>query len=76
MTLDDLRDRFPLIGFAVYALEPRGAVTVEIHKPDGSYGSVQAWTVADAVAAAGQALGLVEEPAPAAEAEPEENIFD
>lgn len=50
MTLDDLRDRFPLIGFAVYAFEPRGAVTIEMHLPDGTYPRVQAWTVAEAIA--------------------------
>ena len=33
--LDELRARYPDMGFAVYALEPGGAVTLEVHAPDG-----------------------------------------
>ena len=32
--LDRARERFPHFGFAVYALEPGGDVTIEIHMPD------------------------------------------
>ena len=32
-TLDDLRARFPHLGFGVYAYEPGGHVTLEIHMP-------------------------------------------
>lgn len=34
MTIDDLRARFPLCGFSLYALEPGGDVTLEIVAPD------------------------------------------
>lgn len=34
-SLDDLRTQFPELGFAVYAMEPRGLVTLEIYAPDG-----------------------------------------
>ena len=36
MTLDSLRQRLPEFGFAVYAFDPTGPVTVEVHAPDGS----------------------------------------
>lgn len=35
MTLDDARAAFPLFGFALYALDPGGDVTLEVHTPDG-----------------------------------------
>ena len=40
MTLDELRDAHPDLGFAVYALEPAGLVTLEIHF-DGDF---RTWT--------------------------------
>lgn len=36
MTLDDARADHPHLGFAVYAMEPRGVVTLEVHAPDGT----------------------------------------
>ena len=36
MTFDELRAAHPLLGFAVYAYEPHGTVTLEVHAPDGA----------------------------------------
>ena len=36
MTIDSLRQRYPEFGFATYAFEAHGPVTVEVHAPDGS----------------------------------------
>ena len=36
MTLDIARQAHPDFGFAVYAYQPRGDVTIEVHTPDGS----------------------------------------
>lgn len=36
MTLDDARRDFPLLGFALYAYEPSGTVTLEIMDAYGS----------------------------------------
>lgn len=35
-SLDELRQRLPDVGVAVYAYEPGGPVTLEIHAPDGA----------------------------------------
>lgn len=35
MTLDDARASWPEFGFAVYAFDPVGPVTLEIHAPTG-----------------------------------------
>lgn len=35
MTFDELRAAHPELGFAVYAMEPKGFVTFEVHTPDG-----------------------------------------
>lgn len=35
MTLDQARTTFPTLGFAVYALDPVGGVTLEVLSPDG-----------------------------------------
>ena len=34
-SLDGLRAAHPHLGFAIYALEPGKAVTLEVHTPDG-----------------------------------------
>lgn len=34
-TLDDIRSAYPDLGFALYAYEPGGAVTLEVHGLDG-----------------------------------------
>jgi hypothetical protein len=51
LTFDDLRDRFPMLGFALYALEPGGAVTLEIYDGEEVY-AFQGATAAAAIAAA------------------------
>jgi hypothetical protein len=33
--LDTLRTENPELGFAIYAMEPGGPVTLEVHTPDG-----------------------------------------
>lgn len=35
--LDDLRRAFPRLGFALYALDPAGAVTFEVYDGDAVY---------------------------------------
>lgn len=59
MTLDDLRIRFPALAFALYALEPIGAVTFEIIEPDGA-----TYTFTGDTAAAAVAKAFPPEPAP------------
>lgn len=51
MTLDDLRAAHPDLGFGVYALEPGGRVTLEIHF-DGDFRTWTGPTEADVLAQA------------------------
>lgn len=37
MNLDELRQRYPRLGFAVYAIEPGKSVTLEIYDGDEVY---------------------------------------
>ena len=64
-TLDDLRQKQPDLGFAIYAYAPGGPVTLEVHTPMGDVFTWKAPTEAEALA---QAF-----PEPDA---PEVNIFD
>lgn len=50
--LDDLRARYPDMGFAIYALEPGGAVTLEVHAPDGRLYSWKGGSAAEVLDAA------------------------
>jgi hypothetical protein len=69
MTLDEARSAYPHLGLAVYAFEPGGAVTLEVHVADG-----QSWQFTAATEAAALALAFpAEEPAPEP---PPINIFD
>lgn len=73
MTLDDLRARYPSLGFALYALDPRGVVTLEIYDGDDIFPFRGA--------TAAEAIGLAFPPEPEAEtarAEPEQpaSVFD
>lgn len=52
MTLDEVRSRFPHLGFAVYALDAGGPVTLEAHDPGGELWSWTAPTEAEALAKA------------------------
>lgn len=38
-TIDDIRAGLPMLGVAVYALEPGGPVTLEIHAPNEEGGT-------------------------------------
>lgn len=49
LTLDHLRAAMPHLGFALYAYDPEGPVTLEIHSSDGVF-AVTAETEAAAVA--------------------------
>lgn len=66
MTLDDLRVAQPELGFAVYAYDPRGAVTLEVLAPTGETFTFKATTEAAAI----------EKAFPPPPPEPETNIFD
>lgn len=72
--IDELRARFPGLGFAVYAIEPGAPVTLEVH--DGTDVFTFAGETADA------AIALAFPPAPAEPAAPEPpasaepNVFD
>lgn len=67
--LDELRLKFPLLGFAVYAMEPGKGVTLEVYAPDGQIFPFRGPTV-DAVlerafpTAAPEGVDTVEAPAP------------
>lgn len=50
MNLDELRKRFPHLGFAVYAYDPDGPVTLEVH--GAKINQVSAPTEAEAIALA------------------------
>lgn len=63
-TIDELREKYPTFGFAVYALEPGGEATLEVLTPDGTIYSFKGKTVASAIAEAF--------PAPAESAKPAE----
>lgn len=71
-TLDDLRAKYPHLGFAIYAYEPGGDVTLECHTPSGEVFTFTGPT-ADAAIQSGFAD---EEPAPAPAPEPVSSVFD
>lgn len=50
--LDVLRMQNPELGFALYAMTPGGAVTLEVFTPDDQVFSFSGATAADALAAA------------------------
>jgi hypothetical protein len=35
MIVDDLRRAYPHLGISIFAMEPLGAVTLEVYSPDG-----------------------------------------
>lgn len=76
MMLDEIRAQFPDLGFAIYAYEPGGAITVEVLTPDGARFTRQAPTMTEALAGM---FGLPTEETPddleARDAEPEPDIF-
>lgn len=48
-SLDELRTLMPELGFAVYAMEPHGLVTLEVYAPDGQVYSFAAPTEVEAI---------------------------
>lgn len=64
-SLDDLRSAHPDLGFALYAIEPRGAVTLEVYDD----GRVYSFKGATAEAA-------IETAFPSEPPTPETNVFD
>lgn len=73
MTLDDIRARFPHLGFAVYAYTPGGPVTLECIAADGSIFKFTGATEHDAVMTGfGDDLQPPAEPAPT----PTTSVFD
>lgn len=74
MTLDDARRAFPKLGLAIYALDPGGPMTLEVHTVDGQVFTFDGPTEADLVARAFPSL----QPAPIEAPQPTEmtNVFD
>jgi hypothetical protein len=68
LTPDDVRRRFPHLGFAIYALEPGKPVTVEVLTQDGSLFSHTA-TTAEA------ALLAIFGPEPEPQKQEDEDVF-
>ncbi len=52
MTLDEARRLYHHLGYAVYALEPGGPVTLELHAPNGQLFEFRAKTLDAALAKA------------------------
>jgi hypothetical protein len=50
--LDDLRARFPHLGFGVYAYEPNAPVVLEVHMPGGRTHEIRRPTLAECIATA------------------------
>lgn len=72
--LDELRSENPALGFALYAMEPRGAVTFEVYTPDGG---TYAFVGATAEEAMNLAFPVGDTSAPAnSDAEEPASIFD
>lgn len=72
--LDAIRAAHPEIGLALYAIEPGGPVTLEVHTPDGEVYSFRALTTQAAI---DQAFPpAAPEPAPAAAPAASGSIFD
>jgi hypothetical protein len=51
-SLDDLRARFPQLGFAIYAIDPADPITLEVHLPDGTVQALTGNTWAETAALA------------------------
>lgn len=52
MTLDELRLRFPRLGFAIFAMDPAEPVVLEVYEPGGETFQWRGPSVADVLAAA------------------------
>lgn len=74
MTLDAIRRHHPDLGLALYAYEPGGPVTLEVHTPDGQ---VFTFTGPTEAAVLAKAFGAPDpEPAPEPEEAETTDIFD
>lgn len=75
---DDTRARFPHLGFAIYAFEPGGPVTLEVLSADGQRFTLTRPTLATALARAfpAPALERPTQPDVTPEPEPAPNVFD
>ena len=71
MSLDKARAAFPLLGLALYAYEPRGPVTLEVHTADGQTFS---FIGPSEVAVIARAFPSLAEAVP--EPDPPPNVFD
>ncbi len=78
MTFDEIRARHPHFGFALYAYEPQGPVTFEVHTPEGDvFTSEQFPTSREAMASLFPSPTPPEEPDDEPQAAPqEESVFD
>lgn len=70
MTLDDARAAFPKLGLALYAYEPGGPITLEVHANDGQTFSFTGPTEAAVIA---RAFPSLQPPEPD---QPQPNVFD
>lgn len=52
MTLDDIRTRFPQLGFAIFAMDPAEDVTLEAYGPGGETWQWRGASVAEVLAKA------------------------
>lgn len=77
MTLDDARAAFPRLGLALYAYEPGGPLTLEVHSADGQTFSFTGATEAAVIARAFPSLATppATEPTPEPD-QPQPNVFD
>lgn len=78
MSLDEARAAFPHLGLAVYAYDPGGPVTVEVHA-NGETWTFEAPTFAAAMDRAFPSLARPPEPEPEPEpapTTPQPNVFD
>lgn len=73
MSLDNARAAFPLLGLALYAYEPRGPVTLEVHTADGQTFSFTGPTEAAVI---DRAFPSLAEAAPEPDPPPPPNVFD
>lgn len=69
MTFDEIRAAHPDLMLAIYAMTPRGPVTLEVITEDGTVYPFQGET-------AQQAIDTAFPPAQPAAVEPETNVFD
>lgn len=64
VSFDAIRAEYPHLGLALYALDPGGPVTLEVHTPDGGVFAWSGATQAAVLAASGLEAAAVVEAAP------------